>query len=351
MKPTDACDITILQRYVNNNAALHTAIGEPESTPLTLSPFAQGEYNVNYLFERPSDGKRFLLRVNLGSQMHLKQQITYEMNALGALRESGRAPRAYYVDDTKQRIPAGIGVEEWLPGRPLRYETDLAVAARILADIHATPTDKARTCLIAPPHPLSAIVAECEQMFCTYRAWSNADEHVVQKVDRMFETARECACIEVERECERGDNFPRCIVNTEVNSGNFLINDDGTSYLIDWEKPLLSDPAQDLGHFLVPTTTYWKTDTWLDDAAISRFLDEYLLAVGGRFDTRGLRERLNDYLTVTCLRGITWCAMAYTEYAEDDRALSNADTFEKIQEYVSIPFIDRICKQFYDTRS
>ena len=30
--------------------------------------------------------------------------------------------------------------------------------------------------------------------------------------------------------------------------------------MIDWEKPLWGDPAQDLGHMLAPTTTFWKTD-------------------------------------------------------------------------------------------
>ena len=56
----------------------------------------------------------------------------------------------------------------------------------------------------------------------------------------------------------------RCCINTELNSTNFLING-GTydNFLIDWEKPLYGDPAQDLGHFLAPTTTFWKTDVIL----------------------------------------------------------------------------------------
>ena len=50
------------------------------------------------------------------------------------------------------------------------------------------------------------------------------------------------------------------MVNTELNSGNFLIDPQGVSSLVDWEKPLVSEPGQDLGHFLAPTTTFWKTD-------------------------------------------------------------------------------------------
>ena len=55
----------------------------------------------------------------------------------------------------------------------------------------------------------------------------------------------------------------RCCINTELNSTNFLVDDSGFVRLVDWEKPLYGDPAQDLGHLLAPTTTFWKTDTVL----------------------------------------------------------------------------------------
>ena len=67
---------------------------------------------------------------------------------------------------------------------------------------------------------------------------------------------------------EKGKRIPyakihpyQCCINTELNSTNFLIGGEGKpNYLIDWEKPLFGDPAQDLGHFLAPTTTFWKTE-------------------------------------------------------------------------------------------
>ena len=71
----------------------------------------------------------------------------------------------------------------------------------------------------------------------------------------------------------------------ELNSTNFLIGGEGKpNYLIDWEKPLFGDPAQDLGHFLAPTTTFWKTDVILKEEEIENFLNEYLKCVGARFD-------------------------------------------------------------------
>ncbi len=35
---------------------------------------AQGEYNRNYVFTHPVTGKKLVLRVNCGSQMHLRHQ-------------------------------------------------------------------------------------------------------------------------------------------------------------------------------------------------------------------------------------------------------------------------------------
>ena len=104
---------------------------------------------------------------------------------------------------------------------------------------------------------------------------------------------------------------------------------------------------QDLSHFLVPTTTNWKTDTVLNREQRDAFLDEYERAVAGRFSTQGLRERLDGYLTVTCLRGITWCAMACVDYTEGGPGLRNEDTFAKIKQFLSREYLEMIWDDFY----
>ena len=44
---------------------------------------------------------------------------------------------------------------------------------------------------------------------------------------------------------------------------------------MDWEKAVVSQRHQDLGHFLVPTTTLWKTDVVLQPDEKQRFLSLY----------------------------------------------------------------------------
>ena len=295
-----------------------------------FTPLGQGEYNVNYTCDHP-DGRKLVLRINRGSQMHLDDQIGYEFSALKALEPSGRTPKAFFCDSGHNCL-----VMEHLPGRPLRYETDMETAAEIFADLHALPPAPG---LIEPENPLEAIIDECRQMVEHYYIWDKADPEVV----RLLET--------LEKEISSKDltapaGLRKCIVNTEVNSGNFLINPSGRSFLIDWEKPLISEPAQDLGHFLVPTTTFWKTDVILKPEDIRQFVRCYERAVGGRFETASLSERLPLYFTVTCLRGVTWCAMAYREYCQPGRAISNPGTFAKIQEYLKPDFLENLLKNY-----
>ena len=319
------------QNFLRSDAFL-TPLGLPTGTILKFSPLGQGEYNTNYTFTHPN-GQKLVLRINTGSQMHLDDQIGYEFSALQNLAPSGRTPKALFCDSAMNCL-----VMEHLPGRPLRYETDLAAAAEIFADIHALPVPADRR-LLEPENPLEAIIDECRQMVSHYYSWEGSDP----VVRRLLET--------LEKEISAKDlaaptGIRKCIVNTEVNSGNFLINPEGTSYLIDWEKPLISEPAQDLGHFLVPTTTFWKTDVILKPEDIRHFVSCYVRAVEGRFETESLMERLPLYFTVTCLRGVTWCAMAFREYSEPGRAIANADTFAKIKSYLQPDFLENLLHNY-----
>ena len=94
------------------------------------------------------------------------------------------------------------------------------------------------------------------------------------------------------------------------------------------------------------TTTFWKTDVILTPEEIRQFVGLYRQAVGERLDLSTLSERLPLYFTVTCLRGVTWCAMAMREYSQPNRPLVNADTFRKIKEYLSPDFLERILNDY-----
>ena len=326
--------LEVLNRYSQKDE-FRKSLGLSSEDKLEFAMLAQGEYNMNYKFAHPATGKELLLRINMGSQMHLENQIEYEYYALKQLEASGRTPKVYYVDGSKQEIPYGVMVMEYLPGQVMDYETDLYIGAEILADIHGTPIDPEGS-LIHSSNPCKEILEECNQMFRVYEESELADESKKKQIRNMLDL-----CQEKTKSMSDYDGY-KCCINTELNSTNFLINRHGKSYLIDWEKPLYGDPGQDLGHYLAPTTTFWKTDVVLSQEETDKILDYYISCVDGKYDVADLKKRVNVFIPVTCMRGITWCAMAWVEYQQPDKAIRNESTWKKLNEYLEQSFIDML---------
>lgn len=303
---------------------------------------AQGEYNINYEFVHPVSKKRLILRVNTGSQMHLENQIEYEYHALKLLEDSGRTPRAVYADGSKEKVEYGIMVMEFLEGHALDYRREMEYAAQCLADIHSISVTGSDG-LIMPNNPLQAIIDECNEMAEIYYCSPLGDTQKKRTIERMLKIGQRML-----NEVSEYRGY-RCCINTELNSGNFLINGEGKdNYLVDWEKPLYGDPVQDLGHFLAPTTTFWKTDVILEQEEMNRFIRQYKESVSGRFDVQGIEERLKLFIPITCLRGLTWCAMAWVQYQDPNRLIRNEETFRKMESYLSYEFLENIEASFFD---
>lgn len=168
---------------------------------------------------------------------------------------------------------------------------------------------------------------ECGRLLLPYRekVGGESAERILQLYEKAVREAKR----------EKMRERVRSIINTELNSGNFLINSaPERSYLIDWEKPIYGLPAQDLGHFLAPTTSFWKSDVILSSEERERFLSHYISLSEGRFDCAHIREDTERFLRLNCIRGLCWCAMAYTKYRE-----GGGESFEKIKAYLRDPFL------------
>ena len=297
-----------------------------------------GEYNINYWFLNPSTGDKLVLRIPMGSQLHLSDQARYEFEALRLLAPSGRTPKPLYIDDMQTMPPYGFLVTDFLPGRALRYESDFGEAAGCLADIHNLDVSK-KNHLFMPKSPLRAILDECHAMFRHYLDCDMAAPEIKSLITSML--ARGNSIVET-----TNDTCVRCLVNTELNSANFLVNDDDITYLVDWEKPLYSCPSQDLGHFLAPTTTFWRTDTILTENELQSFMKLYCSNSSRYSDPHALWADTLPFISLNCLRGVTWCAMAWVEYQSPGRVLKDAFTFEKIKHYITPEFLERISREY-----
>ena len=312
-------------------------LGLPEKIEEEYEMLAAGEYNVNLSFIHPVTGKKLVLRINQGSQMHLDNQIEYEANTLHLLQNSGRTPKLYYVDGSKKYLDKGILVMEYLPGVALDYTRDLNKAADILVDIHRQSLPE-NTGLIEAGAGFNFVLDECEEMFKHYTRSNYADEKITNRIRKLLDKGWEMS----ESQKDSFEGLYKCLINTELNSTNFLINEDGKNYLIDWEKAVLGFPAQDIGHFLAPTSTFWKTDIILTRDEIEGFIENYISKASLYFDTKGIKETSLAFIKINCLRGLSWCAMAYVQYKEADKDLMNESTRVKLDAYLADEFLKQV---------
>ena len=311
--------------------------------PLDVSMLAQGEYNLNYLATSPTDGARLVLRLSTGTQEIATgdEQILYEAGALRLLAPLRLAPALVHVDATRAEIPYGLLVEEYLPGPPLDYARDrhIQAAARALATLHTfRPADD--SLLTRLERPLSTGLALGAGMLARYRADPDAAPAVLRVFDAVETALRRLAS-------QEDTLFPshlRGIVHTDVQAHNFVVSPDETARLVDWEKPLLDDPTYDLAHFLAPTTTRWKCDLDLAPHQEALFLETYTREVDVRSPgfAHNLARRLDVRRPFVHWRATTWSAMAWVEYRQPGRAIKNADTAARIDQYLQPQFLESL---------
>ena len=315
-------------------AQLDHVPGWQSGEQFAVEPLAQGEYNMNYLVRQGSAA--WVFRINMGTQIGRDDQILYEYRALRLLETTGVTPRPFYVDDSREQLRYGVLLMEYLAGEALDYRRDLEAAGRLFARTHSQQVAAAENHLIGEERPLSMTYDECSHLLPVYLESELADPDLRDYLQDVLAWAGEARGRE---EYFLSDPWP-CIINTEVNSGNFIVNRDrGTLHLVDWEKPLWGDPSQDISHFRVPTTTLWKTDYRMRQADRRVFLDAYRAAISDTHlrDTIEDRVRLRD--PFNCLRGISWSAMAWVTYQTGEHALQNPDTFLKVSEYLDLAFV------------
>ncbi len=299
------------------------------SPPFSVSFLAAGEYNANYLVA--SNEGQSVLRINHDSQLGLgDDQIAYEFKVLTALADSGVTPKPLACHPRPDPLGGGALLMEFIPGRPLDYRKDLEKAARIFARVHTVPVPGG---LIVQADPVTAIADESFGLLHRFgdHPLKKEQEQILSYHDTVQDLAAETLPLfEVE---------PLCLVNTEVNSGNFLISPD-RACLVDWEKAVVSCRYQDLGHFMVPTTTLWKTDILLTPADKKTFLQTYHRHACPDIPFTDLMEKSRVMEQTILLRALSWCFMAWYEYKQTDRPLQNPDTFAKIKQYLAdIPWI------------
>ena len=296
---------------------------------------ARGEYSINYVcLEAPEP---YVVRCVTGSQigLQLDAQVRYEDRVLHLLTASGHTPHPIAVQPHPREVAHPLLIEGYLDGRPLNYQTDLDEAALCLADIHRLPVPDDHG-LQVHAQPGASILAESRTWATDYLAWPDAPRDSQHALRAAFSVVESDSRL-VNNDVSAAD---LAIVNYDVNTHNFIVNADGRVSLIDWEKGRVAPAVQDLAHFLLPTTTLWRSDTStrLTLAQESQFVDRYL-AARPELDPQRVRDDLTWMQRLIALRAVSWCSWAVAAAATGTRSAPDDETLARSQMYLEPAFL------------
>ena len=330
-------------RYLESNEELRACVGAEEGAAIEPHELGGGEHNLNYWFQEPSSGGKYVLRVNVAPQPFHDNQVAYEFAALKALESSGCTPRPVYLDDSPQALGAGVIVESFCEGEQLNFDDlgpgDLQRAARLMAHVHAVPvTDSCP--LYRPADPLRELYDECVSRYRIYRSSSLEDARVTAWMERLFSKVDRTMAASA---CNPADC--RHIVNTETLPSHFLLSGDAGSF-IDWERPIVGEVAQDVAYFVSPTTTFWDSDYLFPASEVDSLVQAYWREVDGRFSRGNFDERFQAWRQVTVLRSATWCCRALVQYRQDETHKTER-TLKKLPVYLSDDFMDYLMRECF----
>ncbi len=353
------------RNYLRDNIELRLTIGIAENVELEPHYLGQGEHNKNFWFIDPETGRKFALRINVASQPFHKDQVAYEYNALQALQPSGCAPKAFYVDSSKNLIKEGVLVINFCEGDQLDFDNlrqgDLQCALQMMANIHSVSTDEklnpSAAKLFKPKDPLKELYKECALRFRYYQESGFEDERITRWTERFFELAKPALRTSVQT------NSACHIINTETLPSHFLIPESSAKAaatnksktgafclspgtFIDWERPIIGEAAQDLAYFLSPTTTFWDSDYLFPAADVEAAINDYWRAVDERFECENFEQRFQAFRAMTILRSVTWCCKALVQYNTESEHKTEK-TMGKLPIYLSDEFMERLLTECF----
>lgn len=334
--------------YLANNKGLRCALGIADEAFLQPAFLGAGEHNRNFVFCDPATRKKFVLRINVAPQSFHSNQVAYEAEALRVLGQTDRAPKVLYVDSSKRLLNYNALVISFCEGRMLHYdhlqEGDLERAVRIMADIHAAPIP-ANCMLTRPEDPLKSLFNECMQRFELYLGSPAQDERLTRWALRFIDAMR--PRLELKH-----DHSHNChIVNTEPLAAHFLLPHtplgSHPGYFVDWERPIISDVAQDLAYFSAPTTTYWDSEYLMPMHKANELMELYWKTVDGRFEMGDFEERFKSWRMMAGLRSAMWCCKAIAQISLNPNTYITQKALDKLPVYLSDEFMDMVAKECF----
>ncbi|MEZ5668067.1 MAG: phosphotransferase [Alphaproteobacteria bacterium] len=230
--------------------------------------------------------------------------LTYQAACFARAAASGATPRLHGLLQPSADWPMGGLVVDAVAGRPPRLPDDLPAIARCLAAIHALPAPPAFAPLPLHADPVGATLAAIAEQ----AAWLDRADLAADSVALI---RGEIAMAQAAAPALPAGRPPhlQALVVSDAHPGNYLVDADGKAWFVDLEKAAYGQPAIDIAHVTLPTSTGWDRRVAGSVAAadVAAFESAWLAAVPAPV-ADAVRPWLAPLRRLTWLRTVTWFA-------------------------------------------
>jgi len=247
------------------------------------------------------DGIAAVLRVPRLSQWGLapEAQLAYEAAAFARAEPSGATPRFFAPVPVQAGLPMGALVVERIAGPKPKLPRDLAPIAESLARLHSLPVPEARAPLLVHADPVAETLKAIREQAALLREAGLAPmaaaaiKAELATAESLALTARPAPVL--------------TLTGSDTHPGNFLMAKRGAVF-VDLEKALYGNPAVDLAHATLYTSTMWDPDcaARLAPAETGDFYAAYFKAVPPAL-AAALKPWVKPMRRLVWLRTLTWC--------------------------------------------
>ena len=292
---------------------------------------SESESNINFLIDVGAE--KYVFRLNKISQLGLRNQIRYEYDALKTLERSYVTPTTFFLDDSTTFFEYGVLIMQYIEGRPLEYKRDLHEAAKIFGTIHSLNTEKIDiSSFLKCENIVENSLNKSKILLDGFLKSSKLDVGTKLKISNFLEWG------EKNKDC--GLYFKKdewnTINNTEPHAKNFIISEKKRKgFLIDWEKPVVSDPSADLAYFLSPLSTIMTSNYTFTEDERDNFFKTYIMYLD-KYD-RDIVERVHVYTPFLYLELLSKLVNKFIKL-EDNQDIKH----KKLRQIVNIEFINKL---------
>ena len=247
-----------------------TQLGVTALQKIEIRALPRGVWNANFLVQ--VDGEAFVAKVyTLQANepgLLLNNSGQQEFAVLTHLAPYGIAPQPILFDDTGQHLAHPILIYRYVPGERLVYSPEtMALMAQTYAKLHQVSLNKLDFLGTSDHSPL-ALLAGLKQKL-----------HLFLKRDDVPSTvkAQFTDYVQGSESHVQGDpnqSYPSALIHADPVVGNIIVNQ--KAYLIDWQSPMLADPAFDIWAFTASAFTLWDSHLSPIPAEVTVFQQTYL---------------------------------------------------------------------------